>query len=86
MQTPNGSMVTAVYLSSDPVDKIAAFYKEKLGDQASILQTANGTVLSAGEKDKNNIVITITSQGASSQGGASSKIAIVHVTNSKSQQ
>jgi hypothetical protein len=86
MQTPNGSMVTAVYLSSDPVDKVVAFYKEKLGDQASILQTANGTVLSAGEKDKNNIVITITTQGASSQGGASSKIAIVHVTNSKSQQ
>jgi HAMP domain-containing protein len=78
MQTPNGSMVTAVYLSSDPVDKIVAFYKEKLGDQASIIQTGNGTVLSAGDKDKNNVVITITTEGASS------KIAIVHVTNTKS--
>jgi hypothetical protein len=78
MQTANGSMVTAVYLSSDPVDKIVAFYKEKLGDQASIIQTGNGTVLSAGDKDKNNVVITITTEGASS------KIAIVHVTNAKS--
>jgi hypothetical protein len=78
MQTPNGSMVTAVYLSSDPVDKIVAFYKEKLGDQASIIQTSNGTVLSAGDKDKNNVVITITTEGTSS------KIAIVHVTNTKS--
>jgi hypothetical protein len=79
MQTPNGSMVTAVYLSPDPSDKIVAFYKEKLGDQASIVQTSNGTVLSAGEKDKNNVVITITPEGSSS------KIAIVHVTNTKSQ-
>ncbi len=78
MKTPNGSMVTAVYLSPDPSDKIVAFYKEKLGDQASIVQTSNGTVLSAGEKNKDNVVITITPEGSSS------KIAIVHVTNTKS--
>jgi hypothetical protein len=78
MKTPNGSMVTAVYLSPDPLDKIVAFYKEKLGDQASIVQTSNGTVLSAGQKDKDNVVITITPEGSSS------KIAIVHVTNTKS--
>jgi hypothetical protein len=78
MKTPNGSMVTAVYLSSDPSDKIVAFYKEKLGDQASIVQTSNGTVLSAGEKDKDSIVVTITPEGNSS------KIAILHVTNTKS--
>ena len=79
MKTPNGSMVTAVYLSPDPADKIVTFYKEKLGDQASIVQTSNGTVLSAGEKDRNNVVITITPEGTSS------KIAIVHVTNTKSE-
>jgi hypothetical protein len=76
MKTPNGSMVTAIYLSPDPSDKIVAFYKEKLGDQASIVQTSHGTVLSAGEK--NNVVVTITPEGSSS------KIAIVHVTNTKS--
>jgi len=72
-------MVTAVYLSSDPPDKIVAFYKEKLGDQGSIVQTSNGTVLSAGDKDRNNVVITITPEGNSS------KIAIVHVTNTKTE-
>jgi hypothetical protein len=77
MKTPNGSMVTAVYTSTDASDKIVAFYKEKLGDQASIVQSRNGTVLSAGEKDKNNIVITITPEGSSS------KIAIIHVTQNK---
>jgi len=65
MKTPNGSVVTAVYLSSDPPDKIVAYYKERLGDKASIVQTSNGTVLSAGEKDRDNIVITITTQGNS---------------------
>jgi hypothetical protein len=75
MKTPNGSMVTAVYLSPDASDKIVAFYREKLGDQASIVQTSNGTVLSAGQKDRDNVVITITTEGNSS------KIAIVHVTN-----
>ena len=79
MKTPNGSMVTAVYLSPDPAEKIVAFYKEKLGDQASIVQTSNGTVLSAGDKDRNHVVITITPEGSSS------KIAIVHVTNSKTE-
>jgi hypothetical protein len=77
MKTPNGSMVTAVYTSTDSSAKIVAFYKEKLGDRASIVQSSNGTVLSAGEKDKNSIVVTITPQGSSS------KIAIIHVTQTK---
>jgi hypothetical protein len=79
MKMPTGSMVTAVYTSTDPTDKIVAFYKEKLGDQASVVQSTNGTVLSSGEKDKDNIVITITPEGSSS------KIAIIHITNSKSE-
>jgi hypothetical protein len=77
MKMPNGSMVTAVFTSTDSSDKIVAFYKEKLGDQASIVQSSNGTVLSGGEKDKNSIMVTVTPQGSSS------KIAIIHVTQTK---
>ena len=79
MKTPEGSMITAVYLSSDPPEKIVAFYKERLGDKASVVRTSNGTVLSAGEKDRDNIVITVTPEGNSA------KIAIVHVTTTKSE-
>ncbi|HTC75314.1 MAG TPA: hypothetical protein VK684_07040 [Edaphobacter sp.] len=79
MKTPSGSVITAVYLSSDPADKIVAFYKERLGDKASIVQTSNGTVLSSGERDRDNVVITITPEGSST------KIAIVHVTNNKTE-
>jgi hypothetical protein len=80
MKTPNGSMVTAVYNTTDSSDKVAAFYKAKLGDQASIVQSNDGTVLSSGDKDKDNIVITITPEGSST------KIAIIHVTNTKGGQ
>jgi hypothetical protein len=79
MKTPTGSVVTAVYLSSDPAEKIVAFYKESLGDKASIIQSSNGTVISSGEKDRDNIVITVTPEGSST------KIAIVHVTNNKTE-
>jgi hypothetical protein len=74
MKTPTGSMVTSVFTSSDPVDKIVDFYKSKLGDQASIVQTGNGTMLSSGEKDTNSVMVTITPEGNQS------KIVIIHVT------
>ena len=77
MKLPNGSMVTSVFTSSDSADKIVAFYKEKLGDQASVVQTGNGTMLSAGEKDKNSVMVTVTPEGNNS------KIVIIHVTETK---
>ncbi len=79
MKTPNGSMVTAVYTSPDSPDKVVAFYRAKLGESASIVQSSNGTVISAGEKDKDNVVVTITPESTGT------KIAIIHVTNSKSE-
>jgi hypothetical protein len=77
MKTPSGSMVTSVFTSSDPTSKIVDFYKSKLGDQASIVQTGNGTMISAGEKDKNSVMVTITPESNLS------KIVIIHVTNNR---
>jgi hypothetical protein len=78
MKTPNGSMVTSVYTSSDSQDKIVAFYKEKFGDQASVVQTSNGTMLSSGENDKDKVMVTITTQDGVS------KIVIIHITKTNS--
>ena len=77
MKTSSGSMVTAVYTSPDPADKIVAFYKEKLGDEASVVQTAHGATLTAGEKNKNQITVSVTPQGDLT------KIAIIHITSTK---
>jgi hypothetical protein len=79
MKTPNGSMVTAGFTSTDSPDKIVAFYKDKLGAQASLVQSRTGTVISNGEDEKNKVMITITPQGSSS------KIVIIHITDRKSQ-
>jgi hypothetical protein len=78
MKTPSGSVVTAIYTSSDPTDKIVAFYKDKFGDQASLVQTSNGTVLSNGENEKDKVMVTITPENNTS------KIVIVHITQTKS--
>jgi hypothetical protein len=77
MKTSSGSMVTAVYTSPDPADKIVAFYKEKLGDEASVVQTGHGATLTAGEKNKNQITVSVSAQGDLT------KIAIIHITSTK---
>ena len=77
MQSSTGSMVTAVYTTPDSPDKVVAFYKEKLGDQASVVQTGHGTTLTSGEREKNQVTISISSQGDLT------KIAIIHVTKNK---
>jgi hypothetical protein len=77
MKTSTGSMVTAVYTTSDSADKVVAFYKERLGDQASVVQTGHGTTLTSGEREKNQVTISISSQSDLT------KIAIIHVTQNK---
>jgi hypothetical protein len=74
MKTPTGSVVTAVYTSSDSSDKIVAFYKDNLGDQASLVQTSNGSVLSKADGEKNKVTVTVTPEGSVS------KIVVIHVT------
>jgi hypothetical protein len=78
MKSPTGSMVTAVFTSSDPVDKVVAFYKDKMGDQASVVRSGNGSVLSKGETDKDKVMVTVNPQGNAS------KIVIIHITKTKS--
>jgi energy-converting hydrogenase Eha subunit A len=77
MKTPTGSMVTSVFTSTDSADKIIAFYKDKLGDKASIIQTGNGTMLSSGQNDKDKVMVTVTPQDGVS------KIVILHMTQLK---
>lgn len=77
MKTSSGSMVTAVYTTPDSSDKVVSFYKEKLGGEASVVQTGHGTTLTSGERDKNQLTISVSPQGDLT------KIAIVHITQTK---
>ena len=84
MTLPTGSMVSAVYVTDDPVSAVVAFYKGKLGENESDMDTDNGSVLSSGKEGangKSGTVITI----APGSGKASGKtqISIVHTTSTE---
>jgi hypothetical protein len=61
-----GSMVTVVYSTPDSLPKVIDFYKSKLGETSSVIQTGTGAIItsasqnSAGENNE-SMVITLTS-------------------------
>ncbi|WP_263384640.1 hypothetical protein [Granulicella arctica] len=63
MKTPGGSLVTATYNTPDAPDKVIAFYKDKLGDQATVTERGSSTVITVGESSSEKKVITIRPQG-----------------------
>ena len=74
INSASGSMVTAVFSTADPVEKVVDFYKGKLGDNASVIQSATGAVISAGERNKQGVVITV---GTDNSNGGATTIAIM---------
>lgn len=60
----NGSMVTAVFSTTDPIDKVVDFYKDKVGENASVMQSSTGAVISSGDNNKQGVMITIGKDGS----------------------
>jgi hypothetical protein len=86
MTLPTGSMVTAVYLTSDPVASVVAFYKGKLGANESDIDTANGSVISSGSQGANGKSGTeITIAPGTGSSSDKTQIVIVHTTSTSSQ-
>jgi len=84
MTLPTGTMVSAVYTTNDPVSTVVAFYKGKLGDNESDMDTDNGSVLSSGKdgpNGKNGMVITIAPGSGNTSG--KTQITIVHTTSTE---
>lgn len=77
--TPNGSAVTAAYLTNDSMDKVVDFYKGKLGSGASVYQSDKSAVLSLNSEDKKtSVMITISEENGQT------KVAILHSTSTSS--
>jgi hypothetical protein len=75
MKSSEGSMTTASYTTSDSVTQVVDFYKSKLGENATTMETGGGTILTSGNNNpKDNVVITVSAQGGKT------KIGIVHST------
>ena len=83
MTLPTGSMVTAIYVTSDSKDQVLAFYKSKFGSDASIFDAPTGTVLTVNKGQQESVVVTIT-PGEEDNAGKT-QISIVHTTSTKSQ-
>jgi hypothetical protein len=82
MSLPTGSMVTAVYVTSDSKDQVVAYYKSKLGDAATVMDSADGAIITLNKGQQESIMVTVTAN--SSQYGGKTQIAIVHTTSTKS--
>jgi outer membrane murein-binding lipoprotein Lpp len=81
MTLPTMSMVSAVYTTSDPMSSVVAFYKGKLGENESDMETSQGSVMSSGKEGpngKSGTVITIGPGSGDSSG--KTRISIVRTT------
>ncbi len=76
MSLPNASVVSGTYLTSDPVSKVEAFYKDKLGSGATDFNMGGTALLTKKISDKETISVTTTSKDPNSK----TKIVIQHTT------
>jgi hypothetical protein len=81
MDVPTGSWITGVFLTSDSKDQVVAYYKDKMGSDAAVMDTGDSAVLTLKKGDKEGITITISQKPDQDQG--KTKFAIMH-TKSKS--
>lgn len=82
MSLPTGSMVSAVYVTSDSKDQVLAFYKDKFGSNVSVFDAPTGSVITLNKGQQESIVITVTVD--SSEYDGKTQIHIVHTTANKS--
>lgn len=75
ISTPKGSTVTAVFETSDSLEKVLSYYRDKLGSGVSFYQSENSAVLTlADEEKKTSVMVTISSDKSDGK----TKIAIMH--------
>jgi hypothetical protein len=77
MKTPNGSLITATFTTSDSASQVVDFYKSKMGDDATSMETGSSTMLSSGQNSHDKKVVTV------SEHDGVTKIAIVHTTSTQ---
>jgi hypothetical protein len=82
IETPNGSVVTAIFVTTDSKDQVVSFYKSKLGNSAQIFDTANGAIMSMKSGEHESVMVTVNAN--STQEPGKTQIAIVHSHSTKS--
>jgi hypothetical protein len=81
MNLPTGSVISGVFITPDSKEKVLAFYKSKLGSDASVFDAANSSMISLRRGSHENIMVSITSAHGDNDG--KTKISIVHTKNNR---
>ena len=81
MSLPTGSVITAIYTTSDSKDQVVSYYKSKLGGESSVFDNANSAVLSLQKGQKETIMVTVSQNESQDEG--KTRIAIMHTTSTK---
>jgi hypothetical protein len=81
MTLPTGSVITAIYTTTDSKDQVVNYYKDKLGSQSSVFDNANSAVLSLQKGQKETIMVTVSQNESQDEG--KTRIAIMHTTSTK---
>jgi hypothetical protein len=81
MQLPTGSMVTAVFLTSDSKQQVIDFYKSKLGSAATVMEISDQAMISINKGQQESVVVTITAKPSQDEG--KTRITIMHTTSTK---
>lgn len=81
MTLPTGSMVSAVFVTSDSKDQVVSFYKSQFGSDASIFDSGEGAVISIQKGKQESIMVTVSANQSKYQG--KTQISIVHSISNK---
>jgi len=80
VSTPGGAAITAAYTTSDSLEKVVEFYKEKLGAGASVFQSDKSAVLSETDTSKKtSVMVTVETES-----NGTTKFSILHSTSNGS--
>ena len=80
MQSSKGSIISAIYLTSDAPTDVVTFYRGKLGAGVEEASTGQGSVLTSGEDSKNKVMVTVTKATGEDEG--KTQILVMHTTSS----
>src|ERR1700678_3289330 len=84
MSLPTGTVNMVVFVTDDPVSDVVAFYKGKLGENESDMETNSGSVLSSskqGANGKDSTIITVAPGEGNTSG--KTKIGITHTVSTQ---
>jgi hypothetical protein len=76
IETPNGSVITGVFLTADSKDQVVSFYKSRMGSGASVYDTSNGALLTVNKGNHESVMVTINADTSQNEG--KTQISIVH--------